>query len=160
VEAYPHHLRRSDRAERDALGCLNHMELQINQRSKEGITILDLQGQLMIGESEALFREFVTQLAKAGTANVILNLLDVTEIDSDGLSALDLCGAMIRGAGGAMRFVNLGKVRFTSAELTELYATFEVYDDEQEAVNSFFPTRTIRRLNILQYLADQKRQGE
>jgi anti-sigma B factor antagonist len=56
--------------------------------------------------------------------------------------------------------VNVGRIRFTADELTEMYAGFEVFDDEQDAINSFFPNRAIRRLNILQYVEDQKRQGK
>ncbi|HXA06066.1 MAG TPA: STAS domain-containing protein, partial [Bryobacteraceae bacterium] len=71
------------------------MELQVHQREKEGIRILDFRGHLLIGGSEALLRKTIVDLAEAGAVNIILNLAGVTEIDDDGLGALIFCYARI-----------------------------------------------------------------
>jgi len=76
------------------------MDLQLHQREKEGIRILDLRGHLIIGESEAKLRKAIVALAEAGAVNIILNLADLTEIDDDGLGALVFCYARIVRSGG------------------------------------------------------------
>jgi anti-anti-sigma regulatory factor len=67
------------------------MDLQLGQREKEGICILDLDGSLTIGDSEVMLRTTMVTLAEAGALNIILNLAGVTQIDEDGLSALVFC---------------------------------------------------------------------
>lgn len=64
------------------------MTLQLYQREKEEIRILDLRGHLTIGDSEAALRGAIGALAEAKAVNVILNLAEVTEIDDDGVRAL------------------------------------------------------------------------
>jgi len=71
------------------------MNLQIQQREKEGVQILDVHGHLIEGTSEAGLRAVIIELAEARTVNVILNFAGVTEIDTDGLGALAFCGARL-----------------------------------------------------------------
>src|SRR5580704_5081744 len=83
------------------------MDLQLIQREKEGICILDLDGSLTIGDSETMLRSMIVSLAEAGTLNIILNLAGVTEIDEDGLTALIFCHARITESGGALKLLHL-----------------------------------------------------
>ena len=70
------------------------MDIQLHQREKEGIRILDLRGHLIIGDSEASLRAAIVALAEAGAVNIILNLAGVTEIDDERTEqfGLLLCG--------------------------------------------------------------------
>jgi anti-sigma B factor antagonist len=135
------------------------MDLQLAQREKQGICILDLDGSLTIGDSEAMLRSTMITLAEAGTLNIILNLADVTEIDEDGVSALIFCHARIAKSGGALKLLHL-RSDLSLMILTKLDTEFEVFTDEQGAVNSFFPDRAIRHYDILQWVqGQQKRRG-
>src|SRR5438445_5578763 len=110
------------------------MNLQVHQRKKEGIWILDLQGSITIGDSEAMLRTAIVALAEARAVNIILNLAGVTEIDDDGLGALVFCYARIVKSGGALKLLNL-PVHLSLMVLTKLDTVFEVFTDEQEVVN-------------------------
>ena len=131
------------------------MDLQLNQRENEGIRILDLQGRLIIGDSEKILRNAIVALAEARAVNIIFNLAGVTEIDDDGLGALIFCYAWVVKSGGALKLLNL-RLDLSLMVLTKLHTVFEVFTDEQDAVNSFFPDRTPRRYDILEWLQEQE----
>jgi anti-sigma B factor antagonist len=130
------------------------MDLQLHQREKEGIQILDLQGHLIEGASEALLRAAIIELAEAKTANVILNFAGVTEIDTDGLGALVFCEARLERASGALRLLNVNARHLDLMVVTKLDTISEVFTDEQDAVNSFFPDRAALRYDILEFVED------
>jgi len=133
------------------------MDLQLHQREKEGIRILDLRGHLIIGESEAKLRKAIVALAEAGAVNIILNLADMTEIDDDGLGALVFCYARIVRSGGALKLLNLNPHHLSLMVLTKLDAVFEVFTDEQAAMDSFFPDRAIRHYDVLEFVQEQEK---
>jgi len=133
------------------------MELQVHQREKEAIRILDFRGHLLIGDSEALLRKTIVDLAEAGAVNIILNLAGVTEIDDDGLGALIFCYARIVRSGGALKLINLMPLHLSLMVLTKLDTVFEVFKDEQDAVDSFFPDRAIRRYDVLEFVHEQEK---
>ncbi|MEP7353157.1 MAG: STAS domain-containing protein [Acidobacteriota bacterium] len=125
------------------------MDLEIHQRIKEGMPILDLRGYLVIGPSEATLRETIIALASAGTVSVILNCARVVEIDEDGLGALIYCSAKLREAGGELKLLNLKHVHLKLIVRAELDTAFQMFSDEQDAVNSFFPDRAILAVSAL-----------
>ena len=133
------------------------MEDAFHQREREGIQILDLRGHLVIGDSEAMLRTTIVGLAEAGAVNIILNLADVTEIDDDGLGALVFCYARIVRSGGALKLINLMPLHLSLMVLTKLDTVFEVFKDEQDAVDSFFPDRAIRRYDVLEFVHEQEK---
>lgn len=133
------------------------MELTINERIKEGIVILDAKGQMVAGESADRLRERLKAMAEAGPANVILNLAHVDYIDSSGLGALVMSFSALRKKDGTLKLLNLTRRNVELLVLTKLETVFEVYDDEQSAVNSFFPNREIKRFDILAFLQQRKK---
>jgi anti-anti-sigma factor len=133
------------------------VDLQLHQREKEGIRILDLRGHLIIGDSEATLRGAIAALAETGAVNVILNLAGVTEIDDDGLGALVFCYARIGRSGGALKLLNLSPVHLSPMVLTKLEAEFEVFTDEQDAVDSFSPDLAARHYDILEWIQEQEK---
>lgn len=133
------------------------MDLRVEQRDKEGIRILDLHGPVVIGPSEALLRSTVLNLAKEAIINIILNLASVSEIDDDGLGALVVCHASVRRAGGALKLLNPARVHMELFVLMKLESVFDTFLDEQEAVNSYFPDRSVRRFDILAFIEQQKK---
>lgn len=135
------------------------MDLQVHQRGKEGIRILDLQGPLIEGPSEATLRTTIVALAEAGVVNVILNLAGATEIDSDGLGALVFCYARILRYGGALKLLNVSPLHMNLMVLAKLDTVFEVFTDEQDAVDSFFPDRAARQYDILDFVQEQEKKS-
>ena len=133
------------------------MELTINERIKEGIVILDAKGQIVAGESADRLRERLKAMAEAGPANVILNLAHVDYIDSSGLGALVMSFSALRKKEGTLKLLNLTRRNVELLVLTKLETVFEVYDEEQSAVNSFFPNREIKRFDILAFLQQRKK---
>jgi anti-sigma B factor antagonist len=137
--------------------CEPAMDRHLGQREKEGIRILDLRGQLKAGDSESNLRSMIDALARDNVVNIVLNLSEVTKIDSDGLEALVLCYTEVRKCGGALKLVRLNIEHLDLNVLTKLNTVFEVFVDEQDAVNSFFPSRAIRRYDVLEWVREHER---
>ena len=131
------------------------MSLDIRESKREGVDILSLKGRLTVGEASAV-REQCTAVVAAGNVNVILNLEHVEYIDSTGLGALVICFTSLKKAGGALKLVNPNKRNVELLLLTKLHTIFEVFADEQDAVNSFFPDREIRHFDILKFVQAEK----
>lgn len=131
------------------------MSLEIQERDREGIVILDLSGRLIAGEPIAGLREKVRELSDSGKLNIILNLEKVDYIDSTGLGGLVICFTNTKKSGGALKILNLSRRNVELLILTKLTTVFELFDDEQEAVNSFFPNRKIRKFDILSFVQRQ-----
>jgi anti-sigma B factor antagonist len=131
------------------------MSLDIRESKREGVDIPSLKGRLTVGEASAV-REQCSVVAAAGNVNVILNLENVEYIDSTGLGALVICFTSLKKAGGALKLVNPNKRNVELLLLTKLHTIFEVFADEQDAVNSFFPDREIRHFDILKFVQAEK----
>ena len=135
------------------------MSLEITQREREGIVILDLDGRLTVGQEAGALREAVLKLSAEGRHNVVLNLEKVEYIDSTGLGGLVICFTTLKRDGGALKLLNLNRRNVELLVLTKLQTVFEVFNDEQDSVNSFFPGREIKRFDILSFV-QQTRQEE
>jgi anti-sigma B factor antagonist len=137
------------------------MSLQIRQREREGIVILDLKGRLIVGEPCTILREKIQELLAAGSKQVVLNLAEVDYIDSTGLGSLVVSFTSVRKADGHLKLLSLTRRHLELLVLTKLETVFEIFEDEQNAVNSFFPDRKITRFDILSFVQQsQKEQGQ
>lgn len=132
------------------------MRLEIEQREKEGIVVLDVKGGLVVGDPASALRDKLRQLLADKRYNVVLNLASVDYIDSTGLGAMVVCFTSLRKAGGKLVLLNLNRRQIELLVLTKLSTVFEIFDDEQAAVNSFFPDREIRRFDILSFVQQQQ----
>jgi anti-sigma B factor antagonist len=133
------------------------MDLTLTERAKEGIAILDAKGQIVAGDGADRLRECLKTLAEKGSVNAILNLEEVDYIDSSGLGALVMSFSALRKKDGTLKLLNLSRRNVELLVLTKLETVFEVFDDEQSAVNSFFPNREIKRFDILTFLQQRKK---
>jgi anti-sigma B factor antagonist len=132
------------------------MHLEIQQREKEGIAILDLKGKIVLGPEDLSLRERLLSLLDKGIRNVVLKLKEVTHIDTAGVGALMLCTEKFRAAGGRLVLVNLSPAQANIANILRLDSELDIYPDELDAVNSFFPDRAVQHYDILQ-LVEQVR---
>jgi anti-sigma B factor antagonist len=132
------------------------MSFEINKREREGIVILDLNGRLVVGEAASRLRDEMLALSAAGSNRVILNLAGVDFIDSTGLGAMVICFTTLKKSGGALKLCHLAEREIELLVLTKLTSVFELFDDEQHAVNSFFPGRDMKRFDILSFVQKQR----
>ena len=135
------------------------MSLEIAEREREGIKILDLSGRLTVGPAATQLREAITRLQAAGSANIVLNLADVDYIDSTGLGTLVICFTSLKRAQGNLKLCSLNRRNLELLLLTKLSTVFQLYNDEQDAVNSFFPNRQIKHFDILSFVQEQEGEG-
>ena len=128
------------------------MRLEIAQREHEGIVVLDLKGRITLGAESSALRDKVRALNDAGSHNVVLNLADVDYIDSTGLGALVMCATTLRKTQGNMKLLNLNRRTCELLVMTKLATVFEIFTEEQDAVNSFFPDRKIKAFDVLSFV--------
>ena len=130
-------------------------QIEIQSREIEGIKILDLSGKLAVGGASDL-REKVNEQVAAGHLRQILNLKHVEYIDSTGLGTMVICYMSLQKAGGALKLVNLNRRNLELVLLTKLSTVFQIFAEEQEAINSFFPDREIKHFDILSFVQQHK----
>ncbi|MES1257244.1 MAG: STAS domain-containing protein [Acidobacteriota bacterium] len=128
------------------------MNLEISTREREGILLLDLKGRITAGPDVGALRAAFEQAGSVPEPKAILNLQHVDYIDSTGLGAMVMCATLMSKAGGMAKLLNLNRRNMELLVLTKLDTIFEVFDDETDAVNSFFPGRDIRRFDILSFV--------
>ncbi len=134
------------------------MAFEITEREREGIAILAIKGRLTAGESNPM-REKITELIAAGKTKIILDLTHVEYIDSTGLGGLVIGYTQLKKAGGALKLMRLNRRNVELLALTRLHTVFEVFAEEQDAVNSFFPGREIKRFDILAFVKNQQHES-
>ncbi|MBM3774808.1 MAG: STAS domain-containing protein [Acidobacteria bacterium] len=132
------------------------MGLEIGERERESIVVLDLKGRITVGEETAALRDKVESLLASGKKSLILNLAGVDYIDSTGLGALVVVHTSLRKAGGGVKLLDLNRRNIELLIMTKLATVFELFSDEQDAVNSFFPDRKIRTFDILSFVQRMK----
>lgn len=130
------------------------MDLKIEEREIDGITILDLKGPITLGHGDLELRDRLPALHESGKVNIVLNLENVSEIDSTGLGTLVFGLARLRRSGGQLALANLNRSHIALFLLTKLSIAFEFFDDVQDAVNSFFPDRALKHFDILSFLQE------
>jgi anti-sigma B factor antagonist len=128
------------------------MSLEIHQREREGIAILALKGRITVGPEASALREKVTALIAAGERNVVLEMGGVDYIDSTGLGALVICATSLRKNGGNVKLVALNRRNIELLVMTKLATVFEIFPDEQDAVNSYYPDRKTKTFDILDFV--------
>lgn len=126
---------------------LDRSSLEVEQRERDGVVILDLDGRLVQGDEDLALRQRLESLAKAGHRNLILNLKKVTEIDTTGEGTLEFCAEKFREVGGKCVLLNANP-----DDVFKLSTTFDTYQDEVDAVNSFFPDRKVPHYDILEFV--------
>ena len=133
------------------------MSLEITQREREGVVIFDLKGRITVGGEATSLREHISNL-KDDALNLVLNLAQIDYIDSTGLGALVVCATSLRKRGGNMKLLNLNRRNIELLVMTKLATVFEIFNDEQDAINSYFPDRKIRKFDILSFVQEMKQE--
>lgn len=112
------------------------MQLKLASKIKDGILIVDCSGKIVFGEESSLLRENIKR-AILENNRIVLNLGNISYIDSGGLGTLVALRTTAQNAGGTIKLTNLTKRVGDLLQVTKLLTVFDVYDSEAEAINSF-----------------------
>jgi anti-sigma B factor antagonist len=112
-------------------------QLNINQRQAGDVTILDLNGEVRIGDSSTALRGAIKSLVAGGNQKILLNLAGVKYIDSSGIGELIANYTTVGRSGGQLKLLNLTEKVQDLLVITKLLTVFDVYDHESEALSSF-----------------------
>jgi anti-sigma B factor antagonist len=112
------------------------MQLKLAMRMQDGILVVDCIGRIVFGEESSLIRETVKK-HMAETNLIVLNLGEISYIDSGGLGTLVGLRTSAINAGGTIKLANLTKRVGDLLQVTKLLTVFDVYNSEAEAVEAF-----------------------
>jgi anti-sigma B factor antagonist len=113
------------------------MGIQASTRLVEGIVIMDISGQLRLGEGTGKLRDMIQQLMREGYHKILLNLGGVVHIDSSGIGELMSIYTSLRNQGGELKLMNLTKNVRNLLQVTRLYTVFDVHEEQGAALRSF-----------------------
>ena len=113
------------------------MSLKIDTREVSHVTILDIQGRIILGPEIGTLRAAVRDLVAEGKKKIILNLAGVDYLDSSGVGELVGSFTTVRNSGGELKLLNLTQKVHDVLHVTKLYTVFDIKDDEFTAVKSF-----------------------
>lgn len=113
------------------------MTMKSTSRQVNGVVIVDLSGRITLGEGSVILRDMVRDLLSKGNKNILLNLADVSYIDSSGIGELVSAYTHVRREGGELKLLNLTKKVHDLLQITKLYTVFDIKDDEATAVAAF-----------------------
>ncbi len=113
------------------------MSDKLTVRQVGDVTVLDAAGRITLGEGASTFREKIRELVSDGRKKILLNLAQVSYIDSSGIGEMVSGFTSVTNNGGQLKLVGLSKRVKDLLQITKLYTVFDAYDDEAEAVRSF-----------------------
>ena len=113
------------------------MQLTISQRENQGVTILELNGRLVLGDECESFRKLIRELLAAKTIHILVSLADIMRIDSTGIGALVESVILTAKDGGRLKLFNLPRLIRNILSTHRLLQAFDIYETENEAVASF-----------------------
>jgi anti-sigma B factor antagonist len=111
--------------------------MKIMTRTIGDVRILDCSGKITLGEGTMVVRNKVRDLVQSGVKKIVLNLADVSYIDSSGIGELVSTYTTVTTSGGQLKLLNLTKKFNELLAVTKLLTVFQVFDNEQAALASF-----------------------
>jgi anti-sigma B factor antagonist len=113
------------------------VSVKLTTRQVGDVTVIDAAGRITLGEGASAFRDTVRELAARGDKKILLNLSEVSYIDSSGIGEMVSGFTTVTNHGGQLKLLGLSKRVKDLLQITKLYTVFEVFDDEAGAVRSF-----------------------
>lgn len=111
--------------------------MNASSRQVNGITVVDMSGRITLGEGGVVLRETIHDLLDKGDKKILLNLGDISYIDSSGIGELIGAFTSVRNRGGDLKLLNLTKKVKDLLQITKLYTVFDIKDDEATAISAF-----------------------
>jgi len=121
------------------LKCARSLQMKMTTTTRQvnGVTIVDISGQIVFGEESAAMRELVCDVLGEGNRKILLNLADVNYIDSTGLGHLVSAVASVRKVKGELKLLKLTNKVLDVLQITKLHTIIDIMDDEAVAIESF-----------------------
>jgi anti-sigma B factor antagonist len=113
------------------------VSVKLTTRQVGDVTVIDAAGRITLGEGSSIFRDTIRDLTGKAHKKLLLNLGEVSYIDSSGIGELVSAFTTVTNQGGVLKLLNLTKRVKDLLQITKLYTVFEVHDDEAAAVRSF-----------------------
>jgi len=113
------------------------VSVNLTTRQVGDVTVIDAAGRITLGEGSSTFRDTIKEMTAKGQKKILLNLADVSYIDSSGIGELVSGFTTVSNAGGSLKLLNLTKRIHDLLQITKLYTIFDVYDDEAKGLASF-----------------------
>jgi anti-sigma B factor antagonist len=113
------------------------MSVKLTNRQVGDVTVIDVSGRITLGEGSSTLRDSLRDLVKKNHKKILLNLKDVSYIDSSGIGELVSAYTTITNQGGKLKLLGLTHRVKDLLQITKLYTVFDVHDDEAHAVRSF-----------------------
>ena len=113
------------------------MSMKATIRQVDSVIVIDVSGRITLGEGCAQLRELIRDQLSKGNKQILLNLADVTYIDSSGIGELVSAYTAVSNQGGQLKLLNLTKKVHDLLQITKLYTVFDIHDDEAKAIASF-----------------------
>ena len=113
------------------------MSVKLTTRQVGDVTVVDAVGRITLGEGASTFRDTIRDLSSSGHKKILLNLGEVSYIDSSGIGEMVSGFTTVANQGGTVKLLNLTKRVKDLLQITKLYTVFEVFDDEASVVRSF-----------------------
>jgi anti-sigma B factor antagonist len=108
-------------------------------REVGGVSVIDMDGRITLGEGGHLLRDLIAERLGAGQKKIVMNLAGINYIDSTGLGELVSSYRQVKSQGGELKLLNLNKKVSDLLQITKLYTVFDIHNDESQAVASFHP---------------------
>lgn len=113
------------------------MSMKATTRQVDSIVVIDVSGRITLGEGCVQLRQLIRDELARGNKNILVNLADVTYIDSSGIGELVSAFTAVSNQGGQLKLLNLTKKVHDLLQITKLYTVFDVHDDEAKAIASY-----------------------
>ena len=113
------------------------MSVKLTTRQVGDVTVLDVAGRITLGEGSSVLRDALRDLVSKNQKKILLNLGEVSYIDSSGIGELVSGFTTVTNSGGALKLLNLNKRVKDLLQITKLYTVFDVHEDEAGAIRSF-----------------------
>ena len=113
------------------------MSVKLTTRQVGDVTVIDVAGRITLGEGSSVLRDALRDLVSKNQKKILLNLGDVSYIDSSGIGELVSGFTTVTNGGGALKLLNLNKRVKDLLQITKLYTVFDVHEDEAGAIRSF-----------------------
>ena len=113
------------------------MSIKITDSEIDGVSVVELDGRIVLGEESNSLREKLKNLVAAGKKKIVLNVANIKYIDSTGLGTLVAANVSAKTQGASVRLCHLGKKFHDVMQVTKLLTVFDVYDTQAAAVSSF-----------------------
>jgi len=113
------------------------VSVKLNTRQIGDVSVVDVAGRITLGEGSSALRDSVREMVSKGQKKILLNLGEVSYIDSSGIGELVSAFTTVTNGGGQLKLLNLTKRVKDLLQITKLYTVFDVHESEVSAIRAF-----------------------